>query len=81
MRIFADDETALGLVARLTGRGRAEVFHQAWLEYVRAHRAELASVFRETQEALAAGDVDRLARVSQAALARQIDDLAADLPN
>jgi hypothetical protein len=80
VRIFADDETSLGLVAHLTGRGRAEVFHQAWIEYVRTHRTELAFVFRETQEALAAGDIDRLARVSQTALEDQLDALVADLP-
>ena len=57
-----------------------ELFHEAWLEYVRAHRDELATIFRETQEALAAGDVERLAQVSLNAIEPQIDDLVAGLP-
>ena len=80
VRIFADDETSLALVANLLKRRRADLFHEAWTEYVRAHRAELSSVFRETQEALAVGDVERLAKVSLDAIQPQIDDLVAALP-
>ena len=80
VRIFAADESSLALVANLLKRGRADLFHEAWLEYVRAHRAELSSVFRETQEALAVGDVERLAAVSRDAIQSQIDDVVAALP-
>ena len=80
VRIFTDDETSLAMIAHLLKRGRADLFHEAWIEYTHAHRAELSSVFRETQEALAIGDVERLAKVSFDAIQPQIDDLMAALP-
>lgn len=44
------------------------------------HRADLATIFRENQDALGFGDVERIARVSMSTQESQIDDFVADLP-
>lgn len=81
VRIFANDDQSLGLVAGILNRSRADVFHSAWIEFLRTHREELASVFRETQEQIAHGDLDHLTRTAASALDAQIDDIVAGLPS
>jgi hypothetical protein len=66
VRIFAADDSALEALAMLRRRSRAEVIHEALAEYVARHREELSSLSAETQQAIASGDIDRLARVSAA---------------
>jgi hypothetical protein len=80
VRIFEADDSSLGLVAGLLKRSRADIFHAAWREYLATHREELATLFRQTQEALASGDLDRLVQISTPAMDEQIDALVAGLP-
>jgi predicted transcriptional regulator len=80
VRIFESDDAALSVLAGVLRRGRSEVLHAAIAEYLANHREELAGLFAATQRAVAAGDVDALARASAAALEHEIDSLVAGLP-
>lgn len=60
VRIFTVDHAPLQLLADVERRTPAEVVHSALAEYLATHRDELASVYRETQAFLRAGDIDGL---------------------
>jgi|GEM_PF-2504357 len=81
VRVFTSDEYSLGLVAGILNRPRADIFHAAWLEFLKTHRVELASIFQETQEEIARGDLEQLTRSAASALEAQIDDIIAGLPS
>ncbi len=80
VRIFAADDSALETLTRLRGQSRAGVIHDALSEYIRAHRDELSQLYTETQQALVAGDVDQLARVSAGARRAEVDAIMATIP-
>lgn len=80
VRIFANDDVALEQIARILGHSRAAVMHKALAEYVMNHREELTRVYDETQQALAAGDLDQLVRASAAARQAEADQIMADIP-
>lgn len=81
IRIFEADDNALTLVAGVLRRGRAEIVHAALVEYIANHREELAALFEETQRAIAAGDIEAIAKASAEALESEIDRLVAELPS
>jgi hypothetical protein len=81
VRIFADDDSALEVLAQLRQQSRAEVIHEALAEYLVNHRDELSRLYTETQEALAAGDIDRLARASTTARDAEVDAIMATIPS
>ena len=81
VRIFADDDTALELLAQLRRQSRAEVFHEALAEYLGAHRDELSQLYAETQQALAAGDIERLVRASTTARDAEVDAIMTSIPS
>jgi hypothetical protein len=64
VRIFWADERALDVVAGIEHRSKAEVFRSALHEYLNNHRGELEELFHQTRQALAAGDVEKLLRLS-----------------
>ncbi len=80
VRIFANDDAALAQLAALLNRNRAELVHEALAEYLVNHREELTRLYNETQSALAAGDLDRLARASASAREAEVDALMSDIP-
>jgi phospholipid N-methyltransferase len=80
VRIFAEDDDALEELARLLRRSRAEVVHEALVEYLTHHREELTQLYDQTQQAIAAGDLAALARASAAARQAEVDAIMADLP-
>jgi predicted transcriptional regulator len=80
VRIFAEDDSALEELARLLRRTRAQVVHEALAEYLAYHREELTQLYNQTQSAIAAGDLEALARASASARQREIDAIMADLP-
>ncbi len=80
VRIFANDDSALEVLAHLRRQSRAEVIHEALAEYVANHRDELHRIFSETQQAIAAGDLERLVTASTAARDAEIDAIMADIP-
>lgn len=81
VRIFAADDSALEQIARLRRQSRAEVIHEALVEYLHAHRSELSRLYMETQQALASGDLDHLARVSATARTAEVDAIMATMPS
>lgn len=81
VRIFADDDGALEVLAQLRRQSRAEVIHEALAEYLVNHRDELSRIYTETQQALAAGDIERLGRASAAAHDAEIDAIMATIPS
>lgn len=81
VRIFAHDDTALAVLAQLRRQSRAEVIHEALAEYLVNHRAELSRLYTETQQALAAGDIDRLVRASTTARDAEVDTIMASIPS
>lgn len=64
LRIYEDDHAPLRLIAEIEGRGPADVVHAALAEYLNAHRDDLAEAFSEAQQAIAKGDMKRLAEVA-----------------
>lgn len=80
VRIFDSDDAALTMIAGLLRRNRAEIVHAALAEYIANHREELAALFKESQRAIAKGDLEALAKVSAEGLEAEIDALVADLP-
>jgi hypothetical protein len=72
-------ELALGSLAVLL-RSRAEVVHEAFVEYLAHHREELTRLYDQTQKAIAAGDLESLARASGAARQAEVDAIMADPP-
>jgi predicted transcriptional regulator len=81
VRIFAADDSALEVLARLRRQSRAAVIHEALAEYLVNHREELSRLYAETQQALAAGDLDRLVRASAAARDDEVDAIMATIPS
>jgi hypothetical protein len=79
IRIFANDDVAIEQVAGLLRRSRADVVHDALLEYLANHRDELTRVFEETQKALATGDLEHLATISVPARRAEADAMMADI--
>jgi hypothetical protein len=80
VRIFETDHAPLRLLAELERRSPQEVFHAALAEYLVSHRAELATVFADTQRAIASGDLDALTTQLAASADAQADALMATLP-
>jgi hypothetical protein len=80
IRIFEADHPPIRSIAGAKGMLPAEFIHTAVEEYVINHRDELAVIYAETQAALAAGDLDGLARSMAAAAASQVDDMMAHRP-
>jgi hypothetical protein len=78
VRIFASDHAPLRLLAELEQRSPQEVFHAALAEYLESHRDELATVFADTQRAIASGDLDALTAQLAASSEAQADALMAD---
>ena len=81
VRIFAQDDTALAVLAQLRRQSRTEVIHEALAEYLVNHRAELSRLYTETQQALAAGNIDRLVRASATARDAEVDAIMASIPS
>ncbi len=81
IRIFADDDSALEMLTQLRQQSRAEVIHEALAEYIANHRAELSQIYTETQQALAAGDLDGLVRALKVAQDAEIDAIMASMPS
>lgn len=82
LRIFETDHAPLRLLAELGHISTADVVHKALAEYMVNHKQELAVVFRDTQRAIAAGDLDGLTVMFQAgarAQARQLADRVKEL--
>jgi hypothetical protein len=80
IRIFAHDDSALAVLAQLRRQSRAEVIHEALAEYLANHRDELSRLYAETQQALAAGDLDRLVRASMTERDAELDAIMATIP-
>jgi len=80
VRIFESDHSPLRLLAELERRSPQEVFHTALAEYLESHRDELATVFADTQRAIASGDLDGLTAQLAASAEAQADALMATLP-
>jgi phospholipid N-methyltransferase len=80
VRIFAEDDNALEELTRLLRRNRAEVVHEALVEYLVHHREELSQLYDQTQKAIASGDLGALARASAAARESEVDAIMADMP-
>jgi NADH dehydrogenase/NADH:ubiquinone oxidoreductase subunit G len=80
VRIFANDDSALEVLAQLRRQSRAEVIHEALAEYLVNHRDELSRLYTETQQAIAAGDIDRLVRVATTARDAEVDAIMATIP-
>lgn len=80
VRIFARDDAALDQLSRVLHRTRAELVHEALAEYISNHRDALARLYDETQQALASGDLERLAQVSVSAREAEVDAIMADMP-
>jgi hypothetical protein len=80
VRIFESDHAPLRLLAELEQRSPQEVFHAALAEYLVSHRDELATVFGDTQRAIASGDLDALTAQLAASSEAQADALMATLP-
>ena len=81
VRIFAKDDSALEVLAQLRRQSRAEVIHEALAEYLVNHRDELNRLYTETQQALAAGDIDRLVRASTTGREAEVDAILATIPS
>ncbi|HZS86725.1 MAG TPA: hypothetical protein VFE42_04430 [Chloroflexota bacterium] len=81
IRIFAQDDHALEAVARLQRQSRAQVIHAALAEYLLNHREELSRLYAETQQALAAGDMDRLVRATETTRDAEVDAIMATIPS
>jgi hypothetical protein len=81
VRIFANDDSALEVLAQLRRQSRAEVIHEALAEYLVNHRDELSRLYTETQQALAAGDIDRLVRASTSGREADVDAIMATIPS
>ena len=81
VRIFAHDDSALEVLARLRQQSRAQVIHEALAEYLINHRDELSRLYAETQQALAAGDIDRLVRASTTGREAEVDAIRATIPS
>jgi len=81
VRIFANDDNALKMLAQLRRQSRAEVIHDALNEYLVAHRDELSRLYVETQRALAEGDLDQLAQASAGARRAEVDAIMATIPS
>jgi hypothetical protein len=80
VRIFESDHAPLRLLAELERRSPQDVFHAALAEYLVSHRDELATVFADTQRAIASGDLDTLTTQLAASAEAQADALMATLP-
>jgi len=80
VRIFESDHAPLRLLAELERRSPQEVFHAALAEYLESHRDEMATVFADTQRAIASGDLDGLKAQLAGAAEAQADALMATLP-
>lgn len=81
VRIFADDDSALDVLAQLRRQSRAQVIHEALAEYLANHRKELSRLYSETQQALASGDFERLGRASASARDAEVDAIMATIPS
>jgi hypothetical protein len=81
VRIYEADHAPLRLLAELEQRSQQDVFHAALAEYLTSHRDELATVFADTQRAVAAGDLDALTAQLTASAEAQADALMATLPD
>jgi adenylate kinase len=57
------------------------VIHEALAEYLINHRDELSRLYTETQQALAAGDIDRLVRASTIGREAEVDAIMATIPS
>jgi hypothetical protein len=80
VRIFESDHAPLRLLAELERRSPQDVFHAALAEYLVSHRDERATVFADTQRAIASGDLDTLTTQLAASAEAQADALMATLP-
>ena len=80
IRIFEADHPPIRSIAGAKGMLPAEFVHTAVEEYIVNHREELALIYAETQAALAAGDLDGIARSMAAAAATQVDDMMSHRP-
>lgn len=81
VRIFADDDSALDVLAQLRRQSRAQVVHEALAEYLVNHRKELSRLYSETQQALANGDFERLVHASASARDAEVDAIMATIPS
>ena len=57
------------------------MIHEALAEYLINHRDELSRLYAETQQALAAGDIDRLVRASTTGREAEVDAIMATIPS
>jgi metal-responsive CopG/Arc/MetJ family transcriptional regulator len=81
VRIFANDDSALEVLAQLRRQSRAEVIHEALAEYIVNHRDELSQIHSETQQALLTGDIERLVRASKNTDSAETDAIMATIPS
>jgi len=79
VRILDADHGALRLLADLEGRSPALVIHSALAEYLERHREDIGTMFAEAQAAIAAGDLNELARQLEHSAERHVDELVAQL--
>jgi len=79
-RIFATDTAALAQLAAARHCSGAELVHEALQEYLVNHRDELLTAFTAAQEALAAGDLERLGAITAAGRPAEVDAILAELP-
>jgi hypothetical protein len=70
-RILEADHAPIRLLAGVKQCSPAEVVHSALEEYFSNHREELSTVFTETQQAIEAGDVERLTSLLSEAAEQQ----------
>ena len=56
------------------------MIHEALAEYLINHRDELSRLYAETQQALAAGDIDRLVRAATIGREAEVDAIMATIP-
>ncbi len=80
VRLLESDDAVLGLLAAALRRSRNDVVHEALSEYLLNHRDEFSQFISETQKALAAADIDALARLAAPSMEREVDELVAGLP-